>query len=53
MGTTKLMVRSVNAWGGFLVVVKTNRPYDKLRSTKANNRSALGDQPCNNTPTWN
>jgi hypothetical protein len=50
MGTTKLIVRSVNACGGFLDVVKTNKPYDEFRSTNANNRWALGDQPCNSTP---
>lgn len=49
MGITKLIVRSVNACGGFLDVVKTNKPNDELRSTKANNRCALGDQLCNNT----
>jgi len=38
MGTTKLIVRSVNACGGFLDVVNTNKPNDRLRSTKANNR---------------
>lgn len=50
MGTIKLIVRSVNACGGFLDVVKTNKPNDELRSTKDNKRWALGDQPCSNTP---